>query len=166
MLDLFLTLTRLARNTLRALSCLLLAFYLTVILLQVFHRYVLNDSLFWSEEVVRYSLVWGVMLGSALVAYERGHIRIEVIEAFLPPGGQRVVQFIASSLTLAFCLILLWAGWEFVDRTWFQNSASLGVPMRSVYLAIPIGAALEAWFMTAAWLQRREPSAAEADALL
>lgn len=166
MLDLFLTATRLARNALRVFSCLLLAFYLTVILLQVFHRYVLNDSLFWSEEVVRYGLVWGVMLGSALVAYERGHIRIEVVEAFLPPGGQRVVQFIANAASLSFCVILLWAGWTFVERTWFQNSASLGVPMRSVYLAIPIGAALEAWFMTAAWLQAREPSTAETEALL
>ncbi|MBM3521787.1 MAG: TRAP transporter small permease [Alphaproteobacteria bacterium] len=166
MLDLFFTVTRLARNALRVFSCLLLAFYLSVILLQVFFRYVLNDSLFWSEEVVRYSLVWGVMLGSALVAYDRGHIKIDVIEAFLPPGGQRVVQFIANALSLSFCLILLWAGWTFVERTWFQNSASLGVPMRSVYLAIPIGAALEAWFTIAARLQAREPSTAESEALL
>jgi TRAP-type C4-dicarboxylate transport system permease small subunit len=52
---------------------------------------------------------------------------------------------------------------------WFssvRSSASLGVPMRWVYLAIPIGALLETWFMLAAWLQAREPSTAEAEALL
>ncbi|MFZ9632431.1 MAG: TRAP transporter small permease subunit, partial [Alphaproteobacteria bacterium] len=59
MLKAFLGITHLARNALRAFSVLLLAFYLSLILLQVFYRYVLNDSLFWSEEVVRYSLVWG-----------------------------------------------------------------------------------------------------------
>ena len=63
-------------------------------------------------------------------------------------------------------LILIWAGLDFTDRTWFQNSASLGVPMRSVYLAIPVGAVLEAWFMTAAWIQHRQHSTAETDALL
>lgn len=166
MINAFLSVTLFARNTLRVVSVLLLAFYLSVILLQVFFRYVLNESLFWSEEVVRYSLVWGVMLGAALVAYERGHIRIEVIEVFLPPAGKRVVQFIANSCTLAFLFILAYAGWDFTDRTWFQNSASLEVPMRAVYLAMPVGAFLEAWFMTAAWIQERQPSTAETDALL
>jgi TRAP-type C4-dicarboxylate transport system permease small subunit len=167
MLRLFLTTTHLARNLLRWVSVLLLAFYLSVILLQVFFRYVLNDSLFWSEEVVRYSLVWGVLLGAALVAYDRGHIKIDIVGPFLPAGGQRVLQFIANSCTLAFLLILAYAGWDFTERTWFQSSASLGVPMRAVYLALPVGAALEAWFMTAAWLQAREaPATSDADKLL
>ncbi|MBL8699149.1 MAG: TRAP transporter small permease [Alphaproteobacteria bacterium] len=167
MIQTFLTVTALARNLLRALSVLLLAFYLSVILLQVFFRYVLNESLFWSEEVVRYSLVWGVMLGAALVAYDRGHINIDIVSPFLPDAGKRVLQFIANSCTLAFLVILAYAGWDFTDRTWFQNSASLEVPMRAVYLAMPIGAFLEAWFMTAAWLQERDaPLASEADKLL
>lgn len=166
MISTFLAVTAFARNALRFVSVLLLAFYLTIILLQVFFRYVLNDSLFWSEEVVRYSLVWGVMLGAALVAYERGHIRIEILEAFLPPAGKRVVQFIANSCTLAFLVILAYAGWDFTIRTWFQSSASLQVPMRVVYLAMPVGAFLEAWFMTAAWITERKPSTAETDALI
>jgi C4-dicarboxylate transporter DctQ subunit len=166
MRQIFLSATLAARNALRVFSVLLLAFYLTIILLQVFYRYVLNDSLFWSEEVVRYSLVWGVMLGAALVAYEKGHISIEVIGGFLPPAGKRVVAFVANSCTLAFLLVLAWAGIDFTDRTWFQNSASLGVPMRWVYLAIPAGAILEAWFMVAAWMQDRDPSATETEALL
>jgi C4-dicarboxylate transporter DctQ subunit len=117
MRQIFLSTTLAARNALRVFSVLLLAFYLTIILLQVFYRYVLNDSLFWSEEVVRYSLVWGVMLGAALVAYEKGHISIEVIGGFLPPAGKRVVAFVANSCTLAFLLVLAWAGIDFTDRT-------------------------------------------------
>ena len=38
--------------------------------------------------------------------------------------------------------------------------------MRAVYLAMPVGAFLEAWFMTAIWIQERQPSTAETDALL
>lgn len=167
MLRLFLTTTRLARDALRWVSVLLLAFYLSVILLQVFFRYILNDSLFWSEEVVRYGLVWGVLLGAALVAYERGHIKIDVVGPFLPAAGRRLLAFVANACSLAFLLILAYAGWDFADRTWFQNSASLGVPMRAVYFAMPVGAALEAWFMTAAWLQAREAATTdETDKLL
>jgi TRAP-type C4-dicarboxylate transport system permease small subunit len=143
--------TKRAHAALRFVSVLLLAFYLTLVLLQVFFRYVLNASLFWSEETVRYSLVWGVMLGSALVAYERGHVRIDLLDGVLPPAVARVTAFVANALTFAFCLILVWTGIQFVERTIFQSSASLGVPMWAVYSAIPVGAALEAWFMLVAW---------------
>ena len=166
MLITFLAVTAAARRALRLISVLLFAFYFGLVLLQVIHRYILNESLFWSEEVVRYSLVWAVMLGSALVAYENGHIRIEIIESFLPPAGRHAVRFAAKALTLAFCIILAWTGIDFVGRTWFQNSASLGVPMRAVYLAIPVGAALEAWFSIAAWLRGDEETEAEAGVIL
>lgn len=162
----FLALTAAARRALRLLSVLLFAFYFALVLLQVFYRYILNDSLFWSEEVVRYSLVWSVMLGSALVAYENGHIRIELLDSVLPAFGRRAVRFVAKALTLSFCVILAWTGVDFVDRTWFQNSASLGVPMRAVYLAIPVGASLEAWFSVAAWLAGDEPAELESGVVL
>jgi TRAP-type transport system small permease protein len=139
------------RSGLTAVSVVVLAIYFALVLIQVFYRYVLNDSIFWSEEFVRGGLVWGVMLSSALVAGVRGHIRIEVLELMLPPGGRRIVLWIANSLTLAFLLTLVWAGIEFIDRTWFQTSPMLQVPKWSVYFAIPIGAALETIFTLAAW---------------
>lgn len=153
MLQTFLKASDMAYRGLRAVSVAIITCYFVLVVMQVFFRYVLNESLFWSEEIVRYGLVWGVMLGSAIVARERAHIRIEVIENFLPPAGRRGLQLTANLLSLAFCIILCWTGIDFVDRTWFQNSASLGVPMRAVYLAIPIGAALEAWFTVTAWLR-------------
>ena len=41
------------RASLTALSVALLASYFVLVLLQVFFRYVLNESLFWAEELVR-----------------------------------------------------------------------------------------------------------------
>jgi TRAP-type C4-dicarboxylate transport system permease small subunit len=139
------------RAALTAVSAGVLVVYFVLVLLQVFFRYVLNESLYWAEEFVRGGLVWGVMLSSALVAGAHGHIRIEVLELMLPPAGRRIVVWAANSLTLAFLVLLVWAGIELVDRTWFQRSALLGVPKWSVYLAIPVGAALETLFTLAAW---------------
>jgi hypothetical protein len=49
-----------------------------VVAAQVFFRYVLNHSLFWSEELARYILVWLTFLGAS-VAYRRGvHPRIDL----------------------------------------------------------------------------------------
>lgn len=141
------------RAALTAVSVVLLVCYFVLVLLQVFFRYVLNESLFWAEEFVRGAMLWGVMLSSPLVAAARGHIRIEMLELMLPPTGRRIVMIVTDILTMAFLLTLLWAGIEFVDRTWFQRSPLLDVPKYSVYLAIPIGAAIEAVFMLLTWEQ-------------
>jgi TRAP-type C4-dicarboxylate transport system permease small subunit len=144
---------------LTAAAVMLLAGYFVVVVLQVFFRYVLNDSLYWAEEFVRAAMIWGVMVASALVAASRNHIRVEVLELMLPPAGRRVVVFVANTLSLAFCLLLLWAGVEFVDRTFFQRSPMLDIPKWWVYLAIPVGAGLEALLMLLTW--GRDPAAGE-----
>jgi TRAP-type C4-dicarboxylate transport system permease small subunit len=76
---------------------------------------------------------------------------VEVLELVLPPAGQRVVTWLANGLTLAFSLILLWAGIQLIERTWLQQSPVLDVPKWTVYLAIPVGAALESLLMLLTW---------------
>jgi TRAP-type C4-dicarboxylate transport system permease small subunit len=153
------------RAGLTALSVALLAAYFVLVLLQVLYRYVLNDSLYWAEELVRGLMVWGVMIGSALVAASRNHIRIEVLELMLPPAGRKVVVWLANSLTVAFSLILLWASIELMDRSWFQQSPMLEVPKWTVYMAIAVGAALEALLMLLTW-NEEPPSEHQVDLTL
>jgi TRAP-type C4-dicarboxylate transport system permease small subunit len=157
---------RVLRSTLTAISVLMLAAYFVAVLLQVFYRYVLNDSIFWAEEFVRASMIWGVMLASALVAASRNHIRVELLEDWLPPAGRRVVIFLANALSLGFCLILLYAGIELVNRTWFQLSPMLEIPKWWVYVAIPVGAGLEALLMLLTWGRDAGPRAQPADPTL
>ncbi|HWC03304.1 MAG TPA: TRAP transporter small permease [Methylomirabilota bacterium] len=129
---------------LEAVTVLLLAAYFVLVILQVFFRYVLNRSLFWSEEVVRFALVWSVMLGSAVVAYRGEHLRIDALDTLLPPTAQRVLTRLAEFLTFVFCVILTGTGVQFTLRTLTQRSAVLEVPIWAVYAAVPVGAALEA----------------------
>ena len=138
-------------GTLKALSAALLASYFVLVLLQVFFRYVLNESLFWAEELVRGLMVWGVMISSALVAGSRGHIRVEVLELMLPPAGRRVVLWIADALTIAFSVLLFWAAIELMNRTWLQQSPLLEIPKWSVYMALAAGAGMEALLTLLTW---------------
>jgi TRAP-type C4-dicarboxylate transport system permease small subunit len=129
---------------LEAVTVLLLAVYFVLVVLQVFFRYVLNRSLFWSEELVRFALIWSVMLGSAVVAYRGEHIRIDVLDAVLSPRARCAVGRVAQVLTFAFCVILAGTGIQFALRTLTQRSAVLEVPIWAVYAAVPVGAVLEA----------------------
>ena len=134
-------------RVLRAAIVLLLAGYLTLVLLQVFFRYVLNESLFWAEEAVRFSMVWSVLLGSAVVARDRAHIRIDVFESLLPPRMRRGFDLALDLLMIAFAIVLAVTGWQFVGRSLMQSSPALNVPMWIVYVAVPIGAMLQACFV-------------------
>jgi C4-dicarboxylate transporter DctQ subunit len=149
--------TRWARVVVEAVTVAAIAAYTAIVLLQVIFRYVLNESLFWSEELVRYGLVWSVLLGSAVVAHDRAHVKIDLVGPMLGPRGMAATNLVARAATVAFCMILAVTGWQFVDRTIFQSSASLGVPMWLFYGAVPVGAALETWFTLFA------PPAAERD---
>ncbi len=139
------------RSALTALSVALLASYFVLVLLQVFFRYVLNESLFWAEELVRGLMVWGVMVSSALVAASRGHIRVEVLELMLPAAGRKVVVWISDALSIVFCLLLLWAAIQLMDRSWLQRSPLLEVPKWTVYMAIAVGAGIEVVFTILTW---------------
>jgi len=145
------------RSALTALSVALLASYFVLVLMQVFFRYVLNESLFWAEELVRGLMVWGVMVSSALVAASRGHIRVEVLELMLPAAGRKVVAWISDALSIAFCLLLLWAAIQLMDRSWLQRSPLLEVPKWTVYMAIAVGAGIEVVFTILTW--NRAPAA-------
>lgn len=145
---------------LKALSAALLASYFVLVLLQVFFRYVLNDSLFWAEELVRGLMVWGVMVSSALVAASRGHIRVEVLELMLPPAGRRVVVWLCDALTVSFSLLLLCAAIELMNRSWFQQSPLLEVPKWTVYMAMAAGPALEALLTLLTWNRRLDTESA------
>lgn len=142
---------------LRGVCVFILAAYLGLVLMQVFFRYVLNESLFWAEEAVRFSMVWSVLLGSALVARDRAHIRIDVVENLLPPGARRVLDTALDLLMIAFAIILAVTGMRFVGRSMMQTSQSLNLPMWLVYCAVPVGAVLQALFVAAVLRRPAKP---------
>jgi len=56
-----------------------------VVAVQVFFRYVLNQSLFWSEELARFLLVWLTFLGASSAYYRKVNPGVDFLYAKLPP---------------------------------------------------------------------------------
>ena len=57
-----------------------------IALIQVFCRYVLNNSLSWPEEMAKFAFVWFVFLGAAMVTRRSRHIVIDLVPRSLSPG--------------------------------------------------------------------------------
>ncbi len=82
-----------------------------IALLQVFHRFVLNSSLSWSEEAQIFGHIWIVFLGIP-VAYRRGaHLFIETFCDMLPRGPRAAFNLMVELTWAAFALSLMMLGW-------------------------------------------------------
>src|SRR6187551_1462803 len=60
-----------------------------IVFLQFFTRYVLNDSLSWTEEIARYGLMWVTFIGGAMVTRRNSHIAVELLSNVMKPGPAR-----------------------------------------------------------------------------
>lgn len=137
---------RVVKTLTEAAVALLVGSYAAIICVQVFYRYALNSSLVWSEELVRYGLLWGVMLGAALASDRGAHIALEPLKSVLTPCGYRRVMWASGLLIVLFCAVTGWFGWEYTSRLWRMSSPASQIPMPYVFISIPIGCALIAFF--------------------
>ena len=120
---------------------------LVIALTAVFFRYVMNHSLVWSDEVVRYLFVWFTLLGAAIALRDREHIRVEYFVELLPPGVRRFVELVTLVSVLLFYMAMLVLGLMWVRETSGTSTSALKWPLNwFFYAALPVSAMLGAWY--------------------
>src|SRR5581483_10880878 len=87
----------------------LLAF---VVFLQFFTRYILNDSLAWTEEIARYLLIGVAFIGAGMAVRKNSHIHVEFFYVYLPPRVAHALSTIVDLVRLAFYAYGMWLGWQ------------------------------------------------------
>lgn len=109
---------------------------------QVFGRYLFNESLPWVQETTRFLFLWMVMLGSAAACARGAHIAFDMLIERVPPAAARALRFIVLGAMLTFLGVVAVTGTELVVRNIGQRTAVLGLPIAAVYASVPLGAAL------------------------
>jgi TRAP-type C4-dicarboxylate transport system permease small subunit len=108
-----------------------------VVALQVFFRYVLNHSLFWSEELARFMLVWLSFLGAS-TAYKRGlHPGVDFLTARLSVFLQTACSHLVRIVSLSFFIAMIIYGVQFAYFIRAQISPALYLPKWVVFAIIP-----------------------------
>ncbi|GGG87645.1 TRAP transporter small permease protein [Salipiger pallidus] len=109
---------------------------------QVFARYVMGNSLSFSEEVSRFSMVWMTMLGAAY-AYRYGSlISVDLLETLSGPKVSRALRLIVAAASCVFAYVLLTQGVNITSRVSMQVAPSTRISMAWLYAAMPAGAGL------------------------
>src|SRR3954467_5993958 len=105
-----------------------------IVFLQFFTRYVLNDSLSWTEEIARYGLMWIVFVGGAMVTRRNSHIAVELISNEMKPGPLRstLLAFV-DVVKLAFIGLLAWLSITIIEHMTIQRMTVFDLPMSYVY---------------------------------
>ena len=112
---------------------------LVIVVTAIFFRYVLNDSLFWSDDTVRYLFVWFTLLGSVVVLRDRRQIRVEYFVELLPARWRRTIELVMFVLVTLLYLFLVVGGFVWVWETSGTFTSALKLPLNWVfYAALPI----------------------------
>jgi TRAP-type C4-dicarboxylate transport system permease small subunit len=110
--------------------------------LQVFSRYVLNHSLFWSEELARYLFIYLVFLSGALALRQDRHIQVTAFVDILPVSLKRAIVVLGELLMLSFAGIVLVESIRLAAMVWTVLTAAMEIPWTFVYLGIILGMAI------------------------
>lgn len=133
---------RVLDKTILAVTSVLFVAMILIVFGQVIARYVLQNSLSWSEEIARYLLVWVVFLSAGYVLGQGSHIFLDVIFNVFPRPLQRIFRKISCLFLLGFSYVITNYGWDLVQVGTRQKSSAVGLPMWLVYFAIPVGGIL------------------------
>ena len=121
------------------LSALLLTIMSILIIYQVFTRYILSSPADFTEEIIRYMLIWTGFIGAAYAFLTREHMALTLVPDRVKPETRRKMIIIIDILILLIALfVIVIGGFKLVYSAKAQKSALLGIPRSLVYIVAPI----------------------------
>ena len=127
--------------------------------LAIVGRFLFSYSLFWSDELTRFLLIWISFLGMSVGIRRGAHPGIDSLTRALSPLAARIVLACAVALSLLFFAVMVAYGGVLVLRTWPQRSPSMGLRMTVPYLAVPVAGLFMLFHGFALWLRKGPPLA-------
>jgi len=120
----------------------LAAVMVLTVLVGIFFRYVLFNSLSWSEELARYLMIWAALLSISIGIKDKEHVGIQLIIRNIPIKYARILNFLVNIVILIFLGVLSYKGMYVTIKAIPQLSLGLGISMFWALLSIPVSGAL------------------------
>ena len=122
--------------------CILMFAIMWLTFFMVFFRYVLNNSIVWAEEVLRYLMIWVVLVGAGLTTREDQHVCMDGLQSLLErwPKLRAVHYVITRLIVFVFMLLMISPSLELIQRTGNSTATSLvWLPKKAVYISFICG---------------------------
>lgn len=112
------------------------------VFLQFFTRYVLNNSLAWTEEIAANLLVVLVFLGSVMCVRMGRHIAVDLIYQFLSRPVRRALEVIVDIISISFFGYMTWLLWRYVAIVGGERMVTVDLPRGIVFYTVLVAFAL------------------------
>lgn len=112
---------------------------LIVAIIHVVMRYVFNDALTWSEEFLRFSMVWFTLVSAAVLHSKKGHVGIVIFRDMFPDRMRNFCLRTIPILAVIATASVTFNGVILLFRTYKQITPALGISVAIPYAAIPFG---------------------------
>lgn len=123
--------------------CGLLILAMTLLIFsQVVCRYVMNNSLTWSEELGRYIFVWITFVGLPVALKAKAHVALDLLLKRTKGKFHLTILTINTILTIFLSIVIFYSGFKLINVGIGQISSAMQIPMQYVYSIIPISGAL------------------------
>lgn len=106
------------------------------VFLQFFTRYVLNNSLAWTEEIATNCLIVTVFLGSVWCVRKSRHIQVDVLYRVLSPGLARLFATAVDLIRILFFAYACWLLWRYVGIVHKERMVTVNLPRSIVFYAV------------------------------
>jgi TRAP-type C4-dicarboxylate transport system permease small subunit len=98
------------------------------VFLQFFTRYVLNNSLAWTEEIAINALVVVVFMGAAMCVRTSRHIHVDVLYHYLPAVAGKYLSLAVDIIRVGFFAYASWLMWRYVLIVADERMTTVNLP--------------------------------------
>lgn len=110
-----------------------------VVFAQFFSRYVLNDSIAWTEEIARYLLIAVAFAGAPIAVRKNTHIHVEFFYRFINRSLARFLSVLVDLIRIVFFAYGTWISWKILKIMKAQYMTAVHVSMAWIYSLVFAG---------------------------
>lgn len=101
---------------------------IAVTCLQVISRYVFSHPLVWSEELVRFLVVWMCLVGSSVSNFDDDHMMINILVERFSPKMQFFVYTLRQLAIIVFCVASSYTSIPLLKAAGMVSQGALPIP--------------------------------------
>lgn len=99
-----------------AIISLLLITTTLLVFLDVVMRFGFNTGFMWTQELTLHMSAWFVLFGTSYGIKVGSHIGVDAFVKVFPRGMRRVITFVACTLSLCYCGLILYGSWIYLSK--------------------------------------------------
>lgn len=109
---------------------------------QIFSRWILRNPSTFTDEFLRYALIWASMIGSAYCFYKNEHLALDLFSSKAKGPAKIILNvFIEAAIVFFVVYVFIWGGIK-VSMNATNSSSVMHIPFKVLYAVLPVSGVL------------------------